>query len=577
MAKKKKSKWFNMFSDEEDYYSSSSDSGSSYSSSYPSFYGGGYGKGGYSGYGFSRFTRNDDQKKEDVVQPEISSWIEGDLMKGIDSIFNGSKKDVPGMGSRKHYNQHVKELQANKTGGGIQLQDHMMRDIFKMYYNDEDEIKFDIKTDKLWWHHMLSETDNYMMKIISRNSFSNSLIITQSIAENLVRWSYKNPEEAKKMMEQMQALNEALQQEQENQQQEDANGGQGEGEEGGEQGEEQGEGDGNGEKEGKDGKEGKGKSTGKGPGTGSGDKRDKWDRPTIEKAKANSLNQKFKEIIKKGIEQAKDDIKKKDDILSLLGAEDSDVKDLDQLNDYMEIKEQIGNVKLNKKDIERFIKTSIKNLKTSLAGKATKYTEELIDADEFFDIPDPECIAIHALLEDAEVFAERFSMKFDAYVDCSGSMSSGLGGSDQLSRMALAKILLYKMCNMNLIGDIYRFEGSVDKRKINKQSIFRLSAGGGTCIDSVVRYVEKTQRPSLVISDGDDCVSGHNPLCYMLCLASPVQFSGSSKKSGRRTGAQYVDRKQVTLYKAGKFFPFHVDKEGRAAFRNGGSVQAVER
>lgn len=609
MAKKKKA-WWKLFNDDEDDYYSNSGSGNS--GSYYSNSGGSYGSyRGYGGYGFNYgySSSSEDQRKEDTVMPAMSGWQEKDLFKGIDQTYFNMHQNPKGVahrvntgGARAEYHKYLKDPSSNIKG--MKIEDYMLRDIFKMYYNEEDAVKYEIKPEKMWWNYMLSETDNYMMKIVTRNSFSNSLIMTQAITEKLVRAAHSQPAEMEEMMKQMQNLNEALQQEQDNQKSDDQDDGEGDGQEGeGEQngegqgqgsgegnggdGKEKGQGDGNGEKDGKDGKEKKGKGKGKGGSqAGKGSEFKTWDVPAIEKTKkeAQPYVNKFKELFKEGIKQAQEDIKKKDDMLSMLGSSDKDVKDLSQLQDYMAIKEQISNIKFNKKDIERFIKKSIKNLKSALAGKATRFTEDLIDADEFYDIPSPECIAVHELLEDAEVFAQKFTMKFDAYVDCSGSMGSGVAVNDgqarneQLSRMALAKILLYKMCNMNLIGDIYRFEGSVDKKKLGKATIFKLQAGGGTRIDSVIEHVEQTKRPSLIISDGDDTISLHNPMAYVLCLSSPVHFGGKVKGKDKTIGAEYVENKQAVLYKDGEFLPFFVNAQGKAAFRekNGKNEIKVE-
>jgi len=162
------------------------------------------------------------------------------------------------------------------------------------------------------------------------------------------------------------------------------------------------------------------------------------------------------------------------------------------------------------------------------------------------DIPEAHLLNTMELIDDMDVMVSNYSMKFDLYIDVSGSMGSKVdlstNGVETISRISLAKILAYRMKNMNILNNVYIFNSRV--HKYDKKMIFNISASGGTSIDDVIDNIKITKIPSMVLSDGDDHISVYDNKAYLFTICSALRGSAMN---------EYAKQGQLVFFNNGKF------------------------
>ena len=94
--------------------------------------------------------------KIDIVRPEIDAWLEEDL---IDYF--------------------------RKDEGYKNVPDYMIRDVYKTYFNKQEDIKYECNELMYWWHEMLQNTSNYLLKTVTTNKSGYSFIATKHIMKLL--------------------------------------------------------------------------------------------------------------------------------------------------------------------------------------------------------------------------------------------------------------------------------------------------------------------------------------------------------------------------------------------------------
>tara|TARA_R110000868_G_scaffold407972_1_gene690018 strand:+ start:7029 stop:8954 length:1926 start_codon:yes stop_codon:yes gene_type:complete len=387
----------------------------------------------------------------------------------------------------------------------------------KDYYKNfnKENIDFDIKEKNNWWFNILSNTDNYIMKTITQNSTINSNVISNNLTQSVCKSIYSY------VSSKLEADPNYNAQDFKN----DCGGGSGGG-------------DGEGDPEDS---ESQGKS-----GSGSG-----------------NMNQQMKDILNQDSQQAfdkaKDEIKDKTSAMNMLGIDPSKATD-EEMNDVNNIIKEINNVKLRKEDIEKFVRTSIKNFNSSFRGHKHTTEESFLDADDVDDLRDMHLLIDLSLIDDIAVTAHKFSMKYNLYVDCSGSMSSNVAMNkktkgqevSEIKRITLAKILAYKMNKMNILNYVYKFESEVDSKPVT-DIIKQLKAGGGTCIDNVVTHIDSNKIPSIILSDGDDYINNYSDCAYL--------FTISSTCSGEAV-VEMIKKGRAVHFEDGNFTKYTIDEYG---------------
>lgn len=475
---------------------------------------------------------------KDVDQPDVvknfTNQMLSVLIEDMETCINGEMRK-----STAYQGQNIWQYQAAKTCLNIM---HYAYVAGNKFINDEDvqmfgqdyfknfnkeEVDYQIKEDNQWWFNILSNTDNYIMKMLTKGNDISANVVANNMTQAVCKSMYQhiqrkmqidpnyNPDDFKN----------------------DCGGGGSGGSQG--QNDSNGQGGGNGAgKEDGDGNQQGGNSSGQ---------------------MDNSLKDQLQQNAEAAMEESKDEIKEKNSAMNMMGIDPTKATP-EEMRDVEDILKEIENVKLDKSDVERFIKTSIKNFNSTFRGQKHIMEESFLDADEVDDLRDLHHLVDLSLIEDMSVNTNRYSMKYNLYVDCSGSMSdniqmssTGNGRATGIQRMTLAKILAYKMNKMNLLNDVRGFESRVWKDPV-KHIIKQLKAGGGTSIDAVITHISQTGIPSIVLSDGCDTVNTHDPNAYIFTISDTCYGNGL---------AHMVREGRAIHFENGQFVKYEIDKNGQ--------------
>lgn len=226
---------------------------------------------------------------------------------------------------------------------------------------------------------------------------------------------------------------------------------------------------------------------------------------------------------------------------------------LGDLAEFMDYQKAIQHIKLDSQLVDNFIKTTLNLSKTYFSTKYKEFQLEMLEADVIDDLQGVENLhpALRIMNLDEVVTHDRlYHMKFDVYFDISGSMGSNLygynekGGRTSVSGLDMAKITAIKLRNLGYVEDVYPFESRVHPVLQDNHQIALVRCTGGTSIDSVIQNVQKTGRPSVVITDMEDSITIYDSNVYFIGILS-ANF-GYFKQS--QAGKKYIEAKQCVQY-----------------------------
>lgn len=211
--------------------------------------------------------------------------------------------------------------------------------------------------------------------------------------------------------------------------------------------------------------------------------------------------------------------------------------------------EELKHYPMNNEAVTKFVKTT---LKLSESYFSTQYTEnevEVIETDMIDDLQGLENLIdpldkVH--LDDLITHERKYHMKFDVYIDLSGSMGGAAmyRKGTNFNKAQLAKITALKLKLGNHVEDIYAYDTRLYGPFNSLTEFLRSHLGGGTTTDECLANILKTGRPGLIITDAQDSVSIYTELAYF------VGISGSNfgfySHSG--SGIKFLDNKQCILH-----------------------------
>jgi len=343
------------------------------------------------------------------------------------------------------YFKHPEHKEAYKD-----VPEFMIRDIFKLYYTDQDEMKFNINDFNKWWLDNLQLMDNYLLKTVTEEKQDYSFIITKHLAKYLAQEIKNDPNFTDKMQN----------------------------------------------------------------GDGMDDKQKQKMQNKMEQGIQNAMN------------DAKEEIKENQNMEKLAGEGDGCGKEsiMDEDTSYHDIEERrkiLGQIDISKSSLGKLITKSIQSMKRGLGCKVKTFEEEFIDAEEIEDINEAYLLLHKATFPDLTVTESiSVNVKFDVYVDCSGSMSGTVNyGGEKTSRTNLAVALTVRLHGMGVLNDIYPFENHVSPRLSGIGKAFTMKARGGTNIEQVMQHIKKTGNPSVIITDGEDSFETDCPNAFMMMIS----------------------------------------------------------
>lgn len=180
--------------------------------------------------------------------------------------------------------------------------------------------------------------------------------------------------------------------------------------------------------------------------------------------------------------------------------------------DYLKhIAAKLESINLSMGSLKEKIKKLLdKSVSYFSAKQETKY-ENLFNSDNIAGLEDYELL--HPKLR--KIFAEDLQVKdtkkvgkIDIYIDVSGSMDSGCNlknsKGEYLSKIDFCKAFAAKLKAMDMLNEVYLFNNRVKKCKNDILSISMISTSGGTTIDEAIKSIEKNGVNALVITDAED-------------------------------------------------------------------------
>jgi hypothetical protein len=156
------------------------------------------------------------------------------------------------------------------------------------------------------------------------------------------------------------------------------------------------------------------------------------------------------------------------------------------------------------------------------SNQKTEY-EDLFNSDniaglEEYELLHPKLRKIFA--EDVQVKNTKKIGKIDLYIDISGSMSSSCGvlndEGQRISKIDFCKAFAAKLKSMDMLNDVYKFDNRVKKSKNDIISISMIDCGGGTTIDEAIRSIKRNDTNALVITDAEDCCTKYSEKAFFI-------------------------------------------------------------
>ncbi len=429
-------------------------------------------------------------KRPEIVEPYLN---------GIDSFF--LNEDV-----MKSFSKDNKEAGGSEKFRRI-MKKHFVNDIFGLFYNDKEEMKFSKRTEWNDFRYKLLEKVNKSgIKILSRKSTFASTLFTQEIAKYFYEL-YKDltPEQMEEMEKMM---------------------GGGEGQDEGEEGDE----------------EGKGNMAGGGAGKGTTNSavRETLER-LLDSAKSDQM-----------LEQAIKNVEKKVDMMEQSGIEvnETNAREMVGKVDVLEKhRADITQLNISKEGILKAVKKIMDRSTSYFSARYKVDEDDLYSCENLNEVEGLELlhpVFRRGRINDVIAHHRRYFGKFDLYVDNSGSMgsSAGLPGHSNVSCMLLAKAIAMRMKRMDILNDLYEFQDSVTKVESTELAILDMCARGGTSITSVANSVTKSEKNSICLTDACDM-----PGVYLDNLAF-VGVNGINfhEFRGSEVGRRYIENGQCFAF-----------------------------
>lgn len=233
---------------------------------------------------------------------------------------------------------------------------------------------------------------------------------------------------------------------------------------------------------------------------------------------------------------------------------------IQNLNNLDSIRRSLTSLNVSKDKILKAVEKILNGSTNYFSQKCIQTDVELFEADQLLDINGIELL--HPFFRksrmlDLSVTERKYIGKYDLYVDCSGSMSSGCGGDlGGVARIDLAKSLAMQMRELGILGDLYEFEDKPKKIQNTDISILMMAARGGTNIEKVVQNILKTGNNSVVLSDGESHVGVYTHKAFFIGVGTDFHYFKSYQGAGQKfvemNQCVYYDGKNFTLAELGK-------------------------
>ena len=219
--------------------------------------------------------------------------------------------------------------------------------------------------------------------------------------------------------------------------------------------------------------------------------------------------------------------------------------------DYIrQVAARLSKMNLSMGSLKQKIKKLLDKSVSYFSAREEVEYEDLFNSDNIAGLEDYELL--HPKLrkifaEDVYVKNTKAIGKIDLYIDISGSMSSGCGVEDNdgnhISRIDFCKAFAAKLKELDMLNDVYLFDTRVKKYKNDVISISMIDTGGGTTINSAVSRIENNGVNALIITDAEDGCNIYSEKAFFIGLQG-ANFSYFNEE----TIAQYSNKDQVVIF-----------------------------
>jgi hypothetical protein len=219
--------------------------------------------------------------------------------------------------------------------------------------------------------------------------------------------------------------------------------------------------------------------------------------------------------------------------------------------DYLrQIAASLENINLSMGSLKEKIKKLMDKSVSYFSAKKKTIYEDLFNSDNVAGLDEYELLhpkLRKLFIEDINIKDTKSVGKIDIYIDISGSMSSYCGvtnaNGNSISKMDFCKAFTAKLKAMGILNDVYTFDNSVKKRKNDIISIAMMDCGGGTTINKAVEMIEKNGRNALVITDAEDSCSVYSEKAFFIGVQG-ANFNYFNEE----TIKEYSDKGQVVVF-----------------------------
>lgn len=226
--------------------------------------------------------------------------------------------------------------------------------------------------------------------------------------------------------------------------------------------------------------------------------------------------------------------------------------------DYMrQVAARLENISMSMGSLKEKIKKLLdKSVSYFSAQEITTY-EDLFNSDNVAGLED--FVLLHPKLrnfmaEDVMIKDIKKVGKIDIYIDVSGSMGSNCGSRDKngqyISKIDFAKSFAAKLKEMDMLNDVYLFDTRVKKSANDIVSIAMIDCGGGTNISTMVQRLHDTGNNAIVITDAEDSCDMYSPLAY---------FIGVEGSRFNSFDTQYMEKNQVVIFNGSSVIPVGIN------------------
>lgn len=489
-------------------------------------------------------------KKREIVRPYLHSIDSRIINEQIDSSVKNK------FGNSTATNDNLKKF----------LPNHLINDIYSMYYNRPGRLEFEglSKTNKVKFN-IMDSINNSLIKIVTNDSHIGSYVYTEEIGKYLYeRFMSLPPEEQEQLQQALQNCNqggdEGEEKEGEKAESKQKSAGKGESDNKADDTPNQ-SGQGQVDGSGEDGGNYDTGDSGQGMANNSNGKNTKRDnsQESVDKMLEGLLNSKeAKKKLEESFEKAQEKLEKLKDVgIDYEMAEDlpDDEKNeiIANLNNLDSIRRELTGLNTSKDKVLKAVEKILNGTTNYFSKKCITNDVELFEAEQLLDINGLEFL--HPMFKNSRIFdmsitERKYIGKFDLYIDCSGSMSSGCGGDmSSVQRITLAKSLAMQMKELGILGDLYEFEDRPKKINSTDISILLMSANGGTDIEKVLRKIVETGNNSVILTDGESGISTYTHKAFFIGVGTDFSYFGNDGGAGE----QLVKNDQCVAYNGKEF------------------------